>query len=232
MALIKEIVKKITNYSNRNSIGSKLRAKRIAPLLRLIEKISKQNGCVNIIDIGGTEEYWTIVPLYFFEKHKVRLTVVNLQQVQTNNNRYFEFVYADGCNLSEFQDNSFHIAHSNSVIEHVGDWDQMLKFSQELKRISKSYFIQTPNFWFPIEPHSMAPFFHWFPKPIRIWIVMRFSLGYWKKAESVSEAVSIVESARLLNKKMFFELFNDSKLLTEKIAFLPKSFVAIRNNSG
>ncbi len=148
------------------------------------------------------------------------------------NHGRFEFCHADGCNLSEIQDNSFHIAHSNSVIEHVGDWSRMVLFSKELKRIAPRYFIQTPNYWFPIEPHCMTPFFHWLPKPIRILLVMKFSLGNWIKASTVDGAVRKIEGVRLLNRKMFCELFDDAQIETEKFAFMPKSFVALRMSTN
>lgn len=229
MPITKSLAKSISNYNSRQSLGSRLRAKRIAPLLRFIESVSQEHGCVNIIDIGGTDEYWGIVSQDYLEEHKVRITIVNLPGAELPDNYGpFTFIHADGCNLAEFEDSSFHIAHSNSVIEHVGDWSRMVQFSKELKRVAQRYFIQTPNYWFPIEPHFMAPFFHWLPKPARIWLVMKFSLGHWKRASSVDDAVRIVESARLLNKKMFRELFDDSQIVTERLAFLPKSFIAIR----
>jgi len=104
----------------------------------------------------------------------------------------------------------------------------MVQFSKEFKRVAQKYFIQTPNFWFPIEPHCMTPFFHWLPKSIRVWLVMKFSLGHWRKAFSVEDAVRIVESARLLNRRKLHELFNDSEFLTERFAFTPKSIIVIR----
>ena len=130
--------------------------------------------------------------------------------------------------MSGFENNSFHIAHSNSVIEHVGNWARVLQFSKEFKRVAQKHFIQTPNYWFPIEPHCMTPFFHWLPKRTRIWLVMKYSLGHWRKAYSAEDATRIVESARLLNRVAFSELFNDSEILTERLAFMPKSFIAVR----
>jgi len=141
----------------------------------------------------------------------------------------FNFVKADACDLSLFRNNSFDITHSNSVIEHVGDWGKMVKFSNEVKRLAPKYFIQTPNYWFPVEPHCMTLFFHWLPRPTRIWLVMNFRLGNWSKRDTVDKAVSLVESARLLNKRMVKELFHDSNIFTERFLYWPKSFVAIKN---
>jgi len=188
-----------------------------------------KHGLVNIIDIGGTVKYWDIIPKHYLQKHNVNVTIVNLAGTHLpKNNSLFTFIHGDGCNLSMFRNNIFHIAHSNSVIEHVGDWNRMVKFSKEARRVARRHFIQTPNYWFPIEPHCLVPFFHWLPKPIRMRLVMKFSLGHWRKATSVHDALSIVKSANLLNRKMFSELFSDSTIVTEKIACFSKSFIAVR----
>ena len=60
------------------------------------------------------------------------------------------YVVADGCHLP-FADDAFDMAFSNSVIEHVPDHEA---FSRELARVGRSYYVQTPNKWFPIEPHA------------------------------------------------------------------------------
>ncbi len=230
MSLTKSMARNLSNYDDKHSIGSRLRAKRSAPLLRMIEQLSKEKGSVDIIDIGGTETYWNIVSREFLEKNNVRITIVNLPDSELQKNHGpFRFVPGDGCDLSDVPTQSFDIAHSNSVIEHVGDWDRMVRFANELKRVARRYFIQTPNYWFPIEPHCMTPFFHWLPKPTRMWLVMHFSLGHWRQARSVDEAVRITESARLLNKKMFRELFREARIDTERLAFLPKSHIGIRD---
>lgn len=229
MSITKVLAKGIQDYDNEQSLGSQFRAKRIAPLLRMIESVSQEYGHVNIIDIGGTENYWKIVPQAYLEKHHVRITITNLPDKKLpEDHGPFCFVHANGCNLENFADNSFHIAHSNSVIEHVGDWQDMVQFTAELKRIAQKYFVQTPNFWFPIEPHCMTPFFHWLPRPIRIKLVMNFALGNWGKAASIHEAVRTVERIRLLDKTMFQELFNDANIKTEWFFLMPKSFIAVR----
>jgi len=49
------LAKVFSNYDNQKSLASRLRAKRIAPLLKIIDDVAGKNGSVNIIDIGGTE---------------------------------------------------------------------------------------------------------------------------------------------------------------------------------
>ena len=233
MPITRTLAKWFSNYDSQKSPGAKLRAKCILPLLQVIESIYKNNGSVSIIDIGGTMKYWGIVSSKYLSDHNVNITIVNLPgSAMPEDQGPFRFVEADACNLTRFEDKSFDIAHSNSVIEHVGDWGRMVKFAEELKRVSKYYFCQTPNYWFPIEPHCMTPFFHLLPKPIRLWLVSHSQLGHWRKADSIDDSVHIVESARLLNKKMLQALFADASIVTERLFFLPKSFVAIRNEKA
>ena len=229
MSISGKLTRKLTNYDSNQSIASRLRTKRILPLLSTIESVFNEHGKVNIIDIGGTEAYWNIVPRTFLEAHIVRITIINIPgTMNAKDHGPFRFLEGDGCNLSNFKDGSFHISHSNSVLEHVGDWSRMVEFSKELRRVSQHIFVQTPNYWFPIEPHCMTPFFHWLPKPVRVWLVLHFQLGHWERADSIDKAVRTVESARLLNRKMFHELFNDARIETERFYGLPKSFIAIK----
>lgn len=224
MSVAKILARTLTRY------GVRLRSRRIAPLLEMIDTVFATYGAVNIIDIGGREEYWDIVSQDYLNEKQVSITIVNLPGTNLPQDyASFKFVAADGCDLSQFADDAFHIAHSNSVVEHVGDWERMSRFAAELARVAQSYFVQTPNFWFPMEPHCMTPFFHWLPKPLRVWLVRRMPLGHWRQAASVDEAVRMVESARLLNLPMFQALFQETQVLTERWLVLPKSFIAIKN---
>ena len=229
MPITKTFAEKLSNYDSRNSIGTKLRTKRIAPLLEMIDESSAKHGSVNIIDIGGTEKYWNIVSPLYLEKHNINITIANLPGTgMPTDHGLFRFIEADGCNLPQFTEKSFHIAHSNSVLEHVGDWEHMLRFSEELSRVANKYFVQTPSFWFPMEPHFMTPFFHWFPKSVRIWLVLKYDLGHYRRAGSIDHAVRMVESVRLLKKKRFQELFKEADIITERLFLMPKSYIALK----
>lgn len=228
-----KIAKILTDYDNKESIGSRLRRKRLANLMPLINQAFERYGAVKILDVGGTRQYWNIIDPSILESKKIHITLSNLHgEIIPDDENKFSYIEADGCNLDMFDDNYFHILHSNSVVEHVGDWHRMVQFAKEIKRVSRSYFVQTPNYWFPIEPHCMTPFFHWLPKPMRIQLVLYFSLGNWKRADSISSACYIVDSARLLNKKMLAELFKDAHIKAEKIFGFTKSYMAIKSLSA
>jgi hypothetical protein len=226
--LFSKTLAKSVNYDDRNSLGSTFRARRIRPLVNMIDAVFRDHGFVNIIDVGGRDTYWNIVPEEFLATRNVRITIVNLPEEVSRDHGRFTFVTGDACNLAFLSDQSFHIAHANSVVEHVGDWSRMVQFAKEITRLSPRIFVQTPNYWFPLEPHNMTPFFHWLPKPVRVWLVSHFQLGPWPQAASIDEAVRAVESARLLTRGMLQELFKDAQIVTERFLGLPKSLIALR----
>jgi len=230
MSVFSALANTVANYSDNKSMGSKLRRKRLELFIPLIDTAFEKNGAVNILDVGGTNMYWNNIDSSILDEKNVHITLVNLPgMMQQADEKHFTYIEADACDLSMIEDKAYHIAHSNSVVEHVGDWSRMVQFANEINRVSESHFVQTPNYWFPVEPHCMTPFFHWLPKPMRIWLVLNFNLGNWRKADSTSMAVNFVESARLLNRRMFKELFKDADIKTERIAGLAKSHIAIKS---
>jgi Methyltransferase domain len=230
VSLSSRVANKVFDYRDENASGARFRERRVGPLLDLIRQAHARHGTVDVLDIGGTRAYWNIVPAELLDECKVHVTMVNLPGwEQPEDSEHFSFVLGDACDL-DFADRSFHVAHSNSVVEHVGDWDRMKAYAHEVRRVADAYFVQTPNFWFPVEPHCMTPLFHWLPKPLRVRLVMHFDLGNWKKQDTVDAAVSRVDSARLLDTAMFRELFGDAdEFIPEKIGFLTKSLVVVRH---
>ncbi len=223
------IAKIASDYDNRRSLGSRLRSRRIKPFMDLVVECFQSKGEVSIIDVGGTQNYWNIVPDEFLRAHNAKVTIVNLPGKELpEGDDIYSFVSGDACDLKEFSANQFDIAHSNSVVEHVGDWAKMKAYGAEIRRVARTYFVQTPSFWFPVEPHFMRPFFHWLPKPMRVSWVSRVSVGHFPKAQSIDEAVSIVDSARLLDKKMFRSLFPDAEIVHERFLLWTKSYIAVK----
>ncbi|MGE5271158.1 MAG: methyltransferase domain-containing protein [Thiohalocapsa sp.] len=231
------LAQRIGDYSSPSSLGSRFRAKRIQPLLEMIARVSDRAGSCSIIDVGGTRKYWSIVPTDFLRERRVSILITNITDNsgdgggEREDDGVFRHAYADACNLP-YPDRSFDILHSNSVIEHVGTWEDQLRFSREATRIAAAYFIQTPNYWFPWEPHFGTLGFQYLPMPWQISLLMRGKRGFRQQAATVDAAVRSIESCRLLDERRFRTLFPDAELQRERFYGLTKSLIAIRRPPG
>jgi SAM-dependent methyltransferase len=109
--------------------------------------------------------------------------------------------------LSRYADREFDVVFSNSVIEHLGTWENQQKMASEIRRVGKHYFVQTPNVYFPIEPHFLFPFFHFLPESYKIWIIRNFDTGWFDRIPDRKTAEAAVREIRLLSKKELKYLF-------------------------
>ena len=229
MRLRKQLQKRLTDYDDPQSLGSRFRSRRLAPLKRTIEKVHRSNGTVRIIDLGGRANYWDLVGHEFLKKNEVQLTLVNLptEKALKHDQRYHQ-ILGDACHLPNLESNSFDIVHSNSVIEHVGDWKKIKQFANEARRLAPYHFIQTPYYWFPIEPHYMSVGHHWLPWPARARRHRRKKGD--KSQESFEKGMQALSAEPfLLDIKRFSILFSDSVILKERVfGILVKSLIAFR----
>jgi hypothetical protein len=229
------LTKRLTDYTDPRSFGSRMRQRRMQGLVDLVRAAHARRGTVSILDLGGTAAYWRAFPAEVLDACDVRVTLLNLPDSEVQPvalSPRFIAVEGDACRLDGYPDRSVDIVHSNSVLEHVGGWRPMEAFAHEVRRVGRAYFVQTPNFWFPMEPHFMTPGFQWLPKPVRVWLVQRAALGHLERQRSVSDAVRLVESIDLVDRAMFRSLFPDADHVTERFLGLPKSLLAIRREDA
>ena len=162
--------------------------------------------------------------------HRVSITLVNLSEENLPDNpnpALFTTIIGDCCDLA-FEDGAFDIAHSNSVIEHLGGWDPMAKFAAQTRRVAPHYYVQTPAFWFPIEPHFGCRSFTGFPSSARMSLVQRRQIGKGPKANNMDHAAALINYYRLLDKAQFSHFFPDAEIVLEKSVGLTKSFIAVK----
>lgn len=192
--------------------------------LKLIDPLRARGGTLRILDVGGTIDYWRALP-GLYGAGDVEITVVNLDA----NERQEANILArtgNACSLP-FADGEFDVVHSNSVIEHVGHWEQMAAMAAEVRRLGPAYFVQTPNVWFPVEPHFKLPFVHWLPEQMRIGALKL--AGRLPREAQPGEATRAVQRIVLLSAPQLRALFPDAEIWRERVAGFTKSLVARRN---
>ena len=221
------LVVKSDPYANPKSLSFRFRQKRLRYIETAVAQILFRQGNCRILDIGGEEQYWKIWSDKIANS-RIQVDLVNLTEVPTVMPN-IRSIKGNACDLTDFGDMSYDLVHSNSVIEHVGTWDNMVRMALNVRRLAPAYFVQTPYFWFPIEPHFRFPIFHWLPELARYRLIMKRELGFMPRANSVSDAVRYVQSASLLDHQQFSVLFPDAVIKFERIFGFAKSLMAVRS---
>jgi Methyltransferase domain len=140
-----------------------------------------------------------------------------------------KLVIYDGSKVP-FEDNSFDISYSNSVIEHVGDAGAQARFASEVRRLAPRYFVQTPNKWFFIEPHFICLFIHWLPRRLKRHLVRRCSIWGWVTKPDQQQIDSVLAEIRLLTVPEMRRFFPDAEILRERFLGFTKSIIALKGH--
>jgi SAM-dependent methyltransferase len=122
-------------------------------------------------------------------------------------------VQADVTTRLPFADDEFDLAYSSSLVEHLAPADRAA-FASELRRVARGWFVQTPAFSFPVEPHALLPFAHWLPPAAR--------RPYWRLG-----VAGEWEDIALLRRREMAELFGEP-VLAERALGLTKSWLSVR----
>lgn len=206
--------------------GNHFRQRRFATFLELTERATVSGRPLRILDIGGTRSYWdALAPLW--QGRDWEITTVNLGD-EAQDDGPFRIRPGNACAMPEFADNAFDLVHSNSVIEHVGQWPQMAAMAGEVRRLAPHYYLQTPNLWFPIEPHYRSLFFALYPEASRARKLMKRRYGFRGPYASFADAIADVQTVNLLDARGLTTLFPDGKLVRETFFGFTKSLTVIR----
>jgi SAM-dependent methyltransferase len=149
-----------------------------------VEKM-QPNANTQILDIGVSDDENDAAN--FLEKNypwQKNITCAGLGKGEKVKVRYPEITYQTIVPNEKlpFDDNSFDIACSNAVIEHVGGKIKRQKFIAEHLRVARSVFITFPNRWFPLEHHTGLPLLHFSPRLFRH-TLKNTQLNYWCNPE-------------------------------------------------
>lgn len=121
------------------------------------------------------------------------------------------FVQADATQRLPFDDDAFDLIYCSSVVEHIAP-DHRAAFAAEVKRVGRGFYVQTPAWEFPIEPHSLLPGAHWVPERARRLYWRLGAAGGW-------------EDISLLGRDELERLFGPAR--AERLGGLVKSWVCV-----
>ena len=213
--------RRFADNTNSDSVATRMRRQRFQLFLDMLDGRER----TSILDVGGRPEYWQIMMDGTDLGDRLDVTLLNVES-QAVRHPDFCTVIGDARSMPEFADREFDIVFSNSTIEHVGSLEDQRRMANEVQRVGRRYYIQTPNRYFPIEPHAVFPLFQFLPVATRTWLVQHFHMGWLPKLPDREQARREVEHIRLLSRGEFQQLFPDAAIYDEKFAGLVKSFVA------
>ena len=136
-----------------------------------------------ILDVGVTSDqsYSSSNYLEAWYPAKSQITAAGIDDASFLELLYpgLTFVQANGLDLP-FSDGFYDVVHSSAVLEHVGSFENQIRFIAECARLArKALFLTTPNRWFPVEFHTVLPLVHWLPKPVFRGLMRRTGRGFF-----------------------------------------------------
>jgi hypothetical protein len=188
----------------------------------LLHTVFRPRSVDRVLDIGASGKVFLRYTFEDVYPYRERVTAggYDFGEVQSARASYPQPHYAvfDGCALP-FPDKSFDLAFSNAVIEHVlGEGRQEL-FAREVMRVARSWFITTPNFWFPFEPHYCLPFIQFLPRPVQ---------REYNRLLGMHIPRGQLQEIALLSARQMARLFPTSNIARVRVTFWPETLVAYR----
>ncbi len=168
-----------------------------------------------ILDLGGGygDYFAGVVPF----RRNVWIADVDERVVQRASSHGFHTIVIPTDSALPFPDESFDIIHCNSVIEHVLVPEHRQRMAAEIRRVGRNWFVQTPNRYFPLDPHTCLPLLHLLPERwLRALVRCLGRVWGWSGLQW-----------RLLDQRELSSLFPGGRLLRERFAGLTKSLVMV-----
>jgi hypothetical protein len=172
------------------------------------------------------------------DHRRITIADISTEDLRAAERAGFSTMVVDGQDRLPFRTKAVDLIFCSSVIEHVtvpkeevwglhsdAEFERrarlaQVEFAREISRCGRSYFVQTPHKYFPVESHTWLPFFIIFLRRSLQIRMMRSLNRFWpKKSEP---------DWRLLTCRDMKELFPDAEIFIERVWGMPKSLIAIR----
>jgi hypothetical protein len=219
----------LTSPDGRSAAAS-ARKRRYARLLARFPDLAR----MRVLDLGGEVHAWLGRPTQPAEVVLLNLPVMAQEQDQWLAGRpeaeWISAVAGDACDPAPgLVNQGFDLVYSNSVIEHVGGHQRREAFAHSVHALGAHRWIQTPNRYFPLEPHWLFPGFQWLPASARVRVSHVWPIGHFAGRRHLpkSRRVSDVLEVELLSAEELSFYFPTSEILKERALGLTKSLIAV-----
>src|SRR5687768_4978374 len=126
--MISHLLKRLADNRDDASLAARLRRRRFALFESLLSRVP---GQVRILDVGGTPDFWRVIG---FSRPNVSVMLLNRTAV-TPGLGVIQSVVGDARDMREFRDREFDVVFSNSVIEHLGTYEDQRAMAAEVQRV-------------------------------------------------------------------------------------------------
>ncbi len=208
-----------TTDENQGAASARFRGRRFEYFRKLVQDFPRP---IRVLDVGGTELYWKRMGVA--DGSDFQVTLLNLEQAPTSLPG-FRSISGDACDLSNQDPKQYDLVYSNSVIEHVFTLENQQAMADGIRSLGLPYWLQTPNYWFPFEPHFHWLGWQWYPRWLRIALLRRVRCGMRGPVADLSRATSLVDEVRLMTATELLTCFPDATLFRERVGPLTKSLV-------
>jgi hypothetical protein len=215
-SLPKSFTRRIVDPYDEKSFSVRARTKRWKTFVETFPDITN----MSVLDLGGDARAWRLAPA-----RPARLLLWNVFPQETDE-PWMTSVTCDACDPPA-DIPKVDLIYSNSVIEHVGGHWRRQRFAETVHTSSR-YWIQTPNRYFPIEPHFMFPWLQHLPRRVQEALIVRWPFGHYGSVVDRRQALRDLQNVELLSRTELGAYFPDAEIYNEKVLGLTKSFVAIR----
>ncbi|HYI38507.1 MAG TPA: class I SAM-dependent methyltransferase [Thermoleophilaceae bacterium] len=218
MGALDSLTARLVGVDSDRSLSSRFREARWQRFVATFPEIAE----MRVLDIGGETEFWRRR-----RSRPARVTMVNPVR-QDADEPWIESVEGDGCDLPGGL-GEFDLAFSNSVIEHVGGHTRRHEFAEQVRAAAPRYWVQTPNRYFPIEPHFVFPFFQHLPTGAQARVAKVWPVGnYDGSGHDLATMRAYALEVELISRGDLELYFPEAEILHERLAGLSKSLIAVR----
>lgn len=211
-----QISHRVVGAYESDSLSARARARRWEMFVERFPDVSE----MRVLDIGGDIRAWRLA-----EVRPAHLTLLNIT-TQDVDEPWVSAIVGDACDPPPLPEAD--LVYSNSVIEHVGGHQRRKAFAEVVRGAAPRYWVQTPNRWFPIEPHFMVPGLQYLPSGAQATVVRRWPLGNHRQVTDPTQALEDVLDIELLSPAQMRHYFPDGELVRERFAGMSKSLISIR----